>query len=148
MYLGCSHVNRSYQVCGWLFSPKASIPRVDDGVVLAYLTCSVFDFVPCHLTFSGHSVLAHLPGRFRRVLPPQRARQQKGRRWWRRWWRRPRRASSQTGSRPTKTARSPADSSAAAGRGTRSLTLSLKWAAQCFLCNVAIQNNTMTILCC
>lgn len=84
----------------------------------------LFDFVPRHLTFSGLSVLAHPLERVSRMAAPaprgRKARQRTDRRW------RPRRPSRQMGSRPMKTARNPADSSAAAGRGTLSRTLSLK----------------------
>ncbi|XP_029615797.1 Y-box factor homolog isoform X2 [Salmo trutta] len=74
---------------------------------------------------AGLSVLAHPLERVSRMAAPAlrglKARQRTDRRRWR-----PRRPSRQTGSRPMKTARNPADSSAAAGRGTRSRTLSLK----------------------
>ncbi|XP_023830669.1 serine/arginine repetitive matrix protein 1 isoform X3 [Salvelinus sp. IW2-2015] len=74
---------------------------------------------------AGHSVLAHPLGRVSRMAaPPLRGRKARQRTDRRRW--RPRRPSRQTGSRPMKKARNPADSSAAAGRGTLSLTLSLK----------------------
>ncbi|XP_029522892.1 uncharacterized protein LOC115133610 isoform X6 [Oncorhynchus nerka] len=74
---------------------------------------------------AGHSVLAHPLGRVSRMAaPPPRGRKARQRTDRKRW--RPRRSSRQTGSRPMKTARNPADSSAAAGRGTPSRTLSLK----------------------